>query len=420
MLDINFIIENKKKVEEAIRNKGIKCDLKALLSADKERRSLLQKVEELNRKRNENAASMKPKGAKPDPRQIEEGKRIKEELAKLDPALREVEARFNDVMLRVPNVYSDDTPVGKDDSENKELRTWGKIPKFDFPAKDHLQLGTELDLIDTERGTKVVGFRGYFLKNDLARLHWAVMTYAFNKMIAKGYSPFITPSLVNEIGLTATGWFPLVKDQVYPVEDKFLSGTAEVALMGYRANEIIETKELPLKYCGFSPCFRREAGSYGKDTKGLYRVHEFWKVEQVVICENDLSVSLALFEELLHIAEEILQDLGLAYRVLAICTGDMGAGKYKMYDIETWMPSRKSYGETHSCSLLTDWQARRANIRYRASDGSVRYPHTMNNTVIASPRILIALLENYQQADGTIAVPKVLQPLMGGQKSIGA
>ncbi|MBI4090446.1 MAG: serine--tRNA ligase, partial [Candidatus Komeilibacteria bacterium] len=260
---------------------------------------------------------------------------------------------------------------------------------------------------------------GYYLKNDLLMLQWALFSYCLNKMREKGFTMMLTPTMVREMALIGSGHFPAAKEEIYAVDDNFLAGTSEPALLAYRAEELLDRSELPLKYCAVSPCYRREIGSYGKDTKGLYRVHEFWKIEQVVFCESDLAVSMPLFEELLSNAEEILQELALPYRVLAICTADMGAGKYKMYDLETWMPSRNGYGETHSCSHLTDWQSRRLRIRYKGVSGKSIFPHTMNNTVIASPRILIALLENYQQADGTVAIPDVLQPYLNGQTRIG-
>jgi len=411
MLDIKFIIANQAKVEEAIKNKGLKLRLTDLLKAHEERLFLLQKVEKLNADRKTNADKMK--GGKPEASLVKAGKKIKAELEKLETEFTKLGQRFQSLMLQVPNLYSDDTPVGADDKDNLELKKWGSLPKFSFQPQDHISLGLKKNLLDTDRGTKVAGFRGYFLKNDLALLHWAVLTYAWQKMNKAGFQMLIAPSLVNELGLVGSGWFPAGKDEVYAVDDQYLAGTSEVAMMAYHADEILPVADLPLKYCGFSPCFRREAGSYGKDTKGLYRLHEFWKVEQVIICRDNETEALKLFEQMLAVSEEILQDLELPYRVVKVCTGDMGLGKYKMYDIETWMPSRQNYSETHSCSYFTDWQTRRLKIRSKDQDGRVFYPHSMNNTVIASPRILIALLENNQQADGSIKIPKVLQPLVG-------
>ncbi len=418
MLDIGYIIKNEKKVRKAIVDKRVKLDLDELLKADIERKKALQEVEMLQKQRNENTAVIQQAGGKPDARLIAEGKSLKEKITETEPRLKAAEERYRALMLLVPNIPSEDTPIGADDSGNTEVRTWGKPRSFDFPMRDHMQLGEDLDLIDTERGVKVAGFRGYFLKNELVMLQWALFTHCLNKMQQKGFQILLTPTMVKEFTLIGSGHFPAGREEIYTVDDRFLVGTSEAASLAYRAEELVDMGEFPLKYCAVSPCYRREIGSYGKDTKGLYRVHEFWKVEQVVICQNDLEVSMKLFNEMLGIAEELLQELALPYRVLSICTGDMGAGKYKMYDIETWMPSRNAYGETHSCSHLTDWQARRVNMRYKDAAGHTQYPHTMNNTVIASPRILIALLENYQNADGSVTIPKVLQPLMGGMTII--
>lgn len=418
MLDSKFILENASRVRDAIKYKKIALDLDKLLSLEEERRKLMQEVEEIQRRRNEHAAQAKQTG-KPSPEMIAAGKKIKNSLAQLEPKLKDVETKLNGLLLLVPNVYSDDTPVGDDERDNKELRTVGKIPSFDFTPKSHDEIGKDLDIIDTERGVKVAGFRGYYLKNDLLMLQWALFSFCLQTMRKNGFTMLLTPTMVREMALIGSGHFPSGREEIYAVDDNFLAGTSEPALLAYRAEEMLDRSELPLKYCAFSPCYRREIGSYGKDTKGLYRVHEFWKIEQVVFCENDLAVSMPLFEELLANAEGILQALELPYRVLAICTADMGPGKYKMYDLETWMPSRKSYGETHSCSHLTDWQSRRLHIRYKDASRKTVFPHAMNNTVIASPRILIAILENYQQEDGTVAIPNVLQPYMNGQTVIG-
>ena len=413
MLDINFIIESKDKLKETIINKNVKLNVDELISTYEEKVSLLHEIEEINHKRNENA-SLIQKAGKPTPDMIASGKELKEQVSALEPKLRILDEKYERMMLVVPNIPADDTPVGKDDSENVAVRTWGTKPDFDFNFKDHSELGTDLDLIDTDRGVKVAGFRGYYLKNELALLQWAVLSYALKIMRDKGFTIMIPPTMVRELALVGSGHFPAGREEVYPVEDVFLAGTSEPALLAYHYDETLGLKELPLKYCAVTPCYRSEIGSYGKDTKGLYRVHEFWKVEQVVIAENDFKKSMPLFEEMLGIAESLLQGLKLPYRVLSICTGDMGAGKYKMYDLESWMPSRKAYGETHSCSHLTDWQSRRLKLRYRDDEGVVKYPHTMNNTVVASPRILIAILENYQQEDGSVKIPDVLVPYMYG------
>jgi len=411
MLDIKFIRNNKELIKEAIKNKNINLDLEELLSLDEKRRDLIKKIDELNF---EQKKITKEK--------IEEGKKIKQELKIIESELKEIEEKYNNLMLLVPNIYSLDTPIGQDERDNKEVFKWGEIPKFDFEIKDHIQLGKDLNLIDFEKGVKTSGFRGYYLKNEAVLLEIALIWHSLLKMRNHGFTLIIPPTILKEFALVGSGHFPMGKEDIYQIansgklsdgkeinEPLFLAGTSEPALLAYFADEILDKKNLPIKICGVSNCYRSEVGSYGKDTKGLYRVHEFRKVEQVVLCENDIEKSCYWLEEMRKISEEVLKDLELPYRVIQICTGDMGCGKYKMYDIETYMPSRNSYGETHSDSNLTDWQARRLNIKYKDENGEKKYVHTLNNTVIASPRILIAILENYQQKDGSIKVPKVLQ-----------
>jgi len=419
MLDIKFIRENKEAVAKAIKNKGIGLDLDELLKIDGQRIGLIQKSDELRASRNEIAAQMK---SGRDEKLIEQGKKIKEELGELENQLKEIEGKYRELMLRVPNIPSADTPIGKDDNENKEIYRWGEPRKFDFEPKDHIQLGNDLDLIDTERGTKVAGFRGYYLKNELAVLHLGLLFYAFRKLAEKGFINMITPTIVRELALLTSGHFPGDRQEIYEVaepddkgdkETKYLAGTSEPSLLAYHYDEILDEGQLPLKYAGFSPCYRKEIGGYGKDTYGIYRVHEFLKIEQVVFCRNDIEQSHRLFEEVGQNQKELFEELKLPYRILQICTGDMGAGKYEMRDMECWMPSRNSYGEAGSNSNLTDWQARRGNLRYRTHDGEIKYCHTLNNTMVAPPRIFIAILENYQNKDGSIDVPEVLQPLVG-------
>jgi seryl-tRNA synthetase len=325
-------------------------------------------------------------------------------------------------MLTVPNVPHESVPVGKDESGNVEIKKWGTPSKFDFPIKDHIELARSLDLIDFDRGAKVGGSRAYFLKNEAAQMEFAILFYTFQKLIKKGYTPLIAPSLVREFTLVGNGQFPWGREEVYHLEkdDEYLAGTAEVPVTAYFSDEVLTESDLPKKFVAFSPCFRREAGSYGKDTRGVYRLHQFNKIEQVIISNNDLNNSFTLHEELLANAEEVLQDLQLPYRVLLMCTGDMGEPQVKKYDVETWMPGRPtaestlgSYGETMSNSVMGDFQARRLKIRYKTKDGKMAFCHTLNNTAIASPRILVAILENYQQKDGSVRIPDVLQSLMG-------
>ncbi len=408
MLDIKFIRDNLALCKTAAKNKNREVEWEELLTLDEKRRSLLNTSETLRAERNAVSKTRTDDG-------VARGKEIKDELKGLEEELRSVEERFNLLMLTVPNVPDASVPVGKDASGNVEVRKVGKPTKFDFTPKDHIELAKSLDLIDFERGTKVGGFRAYFLKNEAAQLEFAVLFYTFQKLIAKGYTPLIAPSLVREFAFYGNGQFPWSKDETYHLEkdDLYLSGTAEVPVTAYLSDEVLAEKDLPKKFVAFSSCYRREAGSYGKDTKGAYRVHQFNKVEQVIISTAETSNSLTLHEELLANAEEILQDLKLPYRVLLMCTGDMGEPQVKKYDLETWMPGRKEYGETMSNSFMGDFQARRLKIRYRASDGTTKFCHTLNNTAIASPRILIAILENYQQKDGTIKIPEVLQPLIG-------
>ncbi|MBI3386009.1 serine--tRNA ligase [Candidatus Gottesmanbacteria bacterium] len=408
MLDIKFIRDNLALCKEAAKNKNREVEWDELLKADTNRRELIAKVEELRAERNKNSQEQGIKNQ-------QRGKEIKRELKKFEEELKATEKQFGLLMLTVPNVPDPSVPVGKDASGNKEVKKWGKVQKFSFPIKDHIALAKSLDLIDFERGVKVGGFRAYFLKNEAAQMELALMWYTLNKLVSKGYTPLIAPSLVKEFTLFGNGQFPWGREEVYHVEkdDMYLAGTAEVPVTAYLGDEMLNEKDLPKKFVAFSPCFRREAGSYGKDTKGVYRIHQFNKIEQVIITTANTNNSLTLHEELLANAEEILQDLELPYRVLLMCTGDMGEPQVKKYDIETWMPGRGEYGETMSNSFMGDFQARRLKIRYKAKDGSVKVCHTLNNTAIASPRILIAILENNQQKDGSIKVPKILQNFLG-------
>ncbi len=412
MLDIKYIRDNLEICKKAAINKNREVDWEGLLVLDDKRRELIVKIEALRTERNKMSRAWKPGE---NIVATSRGAPVKKELKPVEDELRDVEEKFEKLMLTVPNVPDESVPVGKDASANVEIKKWGGVPNFDFTPKDHIELAKSLDLIDFERGAKVGGSRAYFLKNEAAQMELSLMWYTLNKLVAKGYTPLIAPSLVKEFTLVGNGQFPWGKEEVYRLEkdDVFLAGTAEVPVTAYFADEMLNEKDLPKKFVAFSPCFRREAGSYGKDTKGVYRLHQFNKIEQVIISTNDMSNSFTLHEELLANAEEILQDLELPYRVLFMCTGDMGEPQVKKYDIETWMPGRGSYGETMSNSVMGDFQARRLKIRYRLRDGTVKFCHTLNNTALASPRILVAILENYQQKDGSIRVPKVLQPFIG-------
>jgi len=417
MLDIKFIRENTGAVKKAAKEKQMDAGVvDRLLKVDEKRRKLIQEVEKLRRERK--AAAEK--------REVEKGKKIKKELGELETGLRSIETKFKQLMFLIPNIPADDAPRGKDSSANREISHWGEIPKFDFPAKDHIQIGKELDIIDLLAGAKVAGFRGYFLKNEAVLLHFGALMFAFEKIISKGFMPFLPPTILKEFALIGSGHFPFGKEDVYQIanpgklasggdvkEPCYLAGTAEPSLLAYFSDQTLSEDELPVKVCGWTQCYRSEVGSYGKDTRGIYRIHEFMKVEQVVLCKNDLGESGAWLEKMRGYSEEILRELKLPYRVVEISTGDMGAGKRKMYDIETWMPSRNNYGETHSDSDLTDWQARRLNIKYKTKKGETQHVYALNNTVLASPRILIAILENYQQKDGSVVVPEVLRKWVG-------
>ena len=418
MLDINFITKNPDKVKEACKNKQLDPSVvDRLIRVSEQRKQLIIDIEKIRKQRNDLTRDVKNE---PSNEVIEKGKKLKKLLLKLEPELRAVEGQFTNLMLQIPSVPDDSVPIGKDESGNKEIKKWGKIPKFDFKQKDHIQLAKDLDLVDFERGSKVAGFRGYFLKNEAVLLHLGVMFYALQKLIEKGFTPFIPPVLCKEFSFINTGHFPWGKTEAFSTsvsgkneDQRWLAGTAEVPLVSYNSGEILNEKDLPKKYAGFSSCYRREIGNYGKDAKGIYRIHEFMKIEQVILCANNMEDSKKWHEKLLTNAEEILQELKLPYRVMLMCTGDMGEPQVKKYDIETWMPGRNAYGETMSDSIMGDFQSRRANIKYRAKDGKTKYVHMLNNTAIASPRILIPILENNQTKEGWIKVPKVLQKYVG-------
>ena len=398
-------------------------DIDLLLELDKKRREKLAILERFRAKKNKTSKEIgKIKDAQKKEALISEMRKLDKEMMKVEREFKKIDSEYKKLMASVPNIYSPDTPVGLDERANREIYRWGEIPRFDFPIKDHIQLGKELDLIDLERGAKTSGFRGYYLKNEAVLLQMGLIQLALEKLRKKGFTLMIPPTILKEFALFGAGFFPQGKNEIYQIanpgklangqmmkEKLFLAGTSEPSLLAYYADTLLEEKDLPIKLAGFSPCYRSEVGSYGKDTRGLYRLHEFMKVEQVIICRADLNESHKFFEELSENAQELLRELKLPHRVVQICTGDMGLGKYEMRDIETWMPSYNSYRETHSNSNLTDWQARRLNIKYRKHDGSREFVFTLNNTMIASPRILIAILENYQQRDGSVKVPEILQ-----------
>ncbi len=409
MLSLDYIRKNTEKVKTASKNKNREVDIDKIIALDDQRKEITHTIQKLREERNALAKQQFTDQTK------ERGKQIKDELKEHETKLAEVEIELTKLLSYVPNVPLDEVPVGKDSSGNVEIRKHGAIPQFDFEPKSHIDLGLAHELIDLERGAKVSGFRGYFLKNQGAMLHMAVLFYVFQKLIKKGYTPLIAPAIVKGFTLFGNGQFPWGEGEVYKLndDDAYLAGTAEVPVTAYYSGEILNEKDLPKKFVAFSPCFRKEAGAYGKDTKGIYRLHEFWKIEQVIIAKNDLEEGRKLHEELQANTEEILQDLGFAYRVLKMCTGDMGEPQIFKYDTEIWMPYKKDYGEIASNSIMGDFQARRLKIKYRKKDGTVDYCYTLNDTAVPSPRVLIAILENYQQKDGSIKIPEVLQPLTG-------
>lgn len=421
MLDIQFIRENSEEVRVACHNKNLDATVvDQVLAADEERRQLMVQVEKWRAEANINAKKIKEavfKGGKPEPQLVEAGKKIKAELKNLEPQLKETEARYLAVMLQVPNVPAADTPIGKDESGNVVLRQEGSVPNFAFNPLPHQVLMERLNLLDTKRAVRIAGFRAYFLKGDGLLLEQALLRYALDILIKEGFTPMAVPVMVNREAMVGTGYFPWGQEDHYKTQDdQILTGTAEVALTAYYQGETLAEKDLPVQIAGISPCFRREIGAHGQDTAGVVRVHQFTKVEQVVYTIADEEETRRWHEQMVGYAESLLKNLGLSYQVLGMCTGDMGAGQRKKYDIETWFPAQNKYRETHSASYFNDFQARRLNIRYQAKDGSLKFVYTLNNTMAASPRLLAALVENYQTADGTIKIPEVLQPYFGKEE----
>lgn len=419
MLDIKFIRENLDIVKMAAKKKHIDIDLDHLMSIDDERRELMQVIE--SQKAEQNRVSKDIQNADDVTRSqlITEMQGLKSELQANEEKLKPVFEKWQRLMLQVPNIPDMSVPDGASDQENEEIRTWGEQPKFSFAAKDHVELMTNLKMVDFERGTKVHGFRGYYLVGDGARLSWAIWNYAQDFFTSKGFTPVLPPVIVRKENLYGTGHLPNDAEDIYKTQDDdYLIGTSEVSVMGMFADEVLEPSALPVKLLGFSPCFRREAGSHGKDVKGLIRVHEFYKVEQVILCEASHEESVKLHEWITANTEEFMQSLGIPYHVVINCGGDLGQGQVKKYDIEAWVPKEGTYRETHSSSYFHDFQTRRFNIRYKDADGKLRYAHSLNNTAVASPRILVSLIENFQQADGSITIPQPLQKYMGGQREI--
>jgi len=409
MLDINFIRENKDAVKKGVADKQFDPSLiDKVLELDEKRRKMILEIESLRAKRNKIAEEKKPS---------EEGKKIKEELKDKEPEQAKVESEYRELLFKIPNLPLKNVPIGKSEKDNKEIRKWGTPTKFSFEPKDHLQLGKDLGILDFETGAKVTGSQFYFLYGDGALLELALIHFAFEKLSKVGFLPVITPDLAKSRYYLGTGYTPKGNEaQTYTIEgqDLGLIATAEVTLAGSHADEVILEEKLPLKYIGYSHCFRQEAGAYGKYSKGLYRVHEFTKAEMFIYCLPEESAKF--HEYILKMEEEIYQELGLPYRVVEMCTGDLGAMAARKFDVEAWMPGRKDYGEVTSTSNCTDYQARNLNIKFRRKTGETEYVHMLNGTAIVTSRVPLAILENFQQKDGSVAIPKVLQKWMGKEK----
>ena len=421
MLDIKFIRVNSDIVKNACHLKNISLDIDQLLIFDKE--LVAYKTEEQNLLTQKNALTSKiPKAsAEERPKLIAESKSLDESAKNFKVKADEIEEKLKSLLYLVPQIPSDKAPIGKDDNDNVEIKKFGTLPKFDFTPLDHVQLLEKHNWADFERIARVSGSRSYSLKNEMVLVEMAMHKMAMEKLMAKGFNLVSVPALAREEALFGTGHFPTGRDQAYFLaeDNLYLTGTAEVQINSLHAGEILKESDLPILYAGYSPCFRREAGSYGRDVRGLIRVHQFMKVEQFIICKNDPTESAMWHQKLLETSEEIVQDLELPYRIVECCTGDMGTGKVRMYDVEAWVPSEQKYRETHSCSSLHDWQARRTQTRYRDADNKVQFVHTLNNTAIATPRILVPFLENHQQKDGTIKIPEKLRPYLNGAAVLG-
>ncbi|MFH1401929.1 MAG: serine--tRNA ligase, partial [Parcubacteria group bacterium] len=417
MLDLNFIREHSDIVKEACDKKQVKIDVDEILELDKKKRELMTNSESLKAEQNKISrlarsgfATGDAGGAGHDATVIQKAKELKEKFKNLEPELKKIEEELNSLLILLPNIPFDDVPVGKDDSQNVVLRKVGKLPKFNFETKDYMELGKSLDLIDTERAGKVAGSRFGYLKRELPLLEFAIINLVMDTVRKEGFIPVLPPVFLKEKMARGTGYFEAIdaKEAYYFPEDKlYLAGTSEQSLVAMHTDEILNEKDLPLRYVGFSTCFRREAGSYGEDTKGILRVHQFDKLEMVIF--SNPEDSKGEHKLLLAIEEKLMKALGLPYQVINICTGDLGRPAASKYDIETWLPSENKYRETHSTSNCTDFQARRLNIRYRDKSGKIHFAHTLNGTAFAIGRILIMLMENYQQKDGSIKVPKALE-----------
>jgi len=418
MLDLRFIRENAATVQENCENRGVEADVGLVVELADRRSALIQELNELKQQQNQMAKST-GKARDPDAREklIAESRAMKDRIPRKEAELAEVEGRLREELLKIPNMTHPDAPIGEDDSDNVEIRRWGEIPEFGFDVRDHVELGDSLGIIDFDAGAKVAGSKFYFLRGDAVLLELGLVRYTMDILMERGYQPTITPDLARDEMLVGTGFMPRGPEtQIYSVEDSDLSliATAEIPLAGSLADEIVAEDDLPIRLAGLSHCFRTEAGSHGRASRGLYRVHQFTKVEMFAFTMPKHSEGL--HAEMLEIEERIFQGLGLPYRVVDICTGDLGGAAYRKFDLEAWMPGRNDYGEVTSTSNTTDYQARRLRIRHRRDGGRTQLLHTLNGTALAISRGLIALLETYQQEDGSVALPKVLIPYVGKEK----
>ncbi len=415
MLDIKFIRENVDIVKMAATKKKMTVDIDRLIAVDDSRREIMQRLEG-KRADQKKVSDTIPTTADAMARQqlISEMQVLKTDVQTDEEALKPVMEEWQRLMLQVPNIPDMNVPEGAGEEDNVEVKSWGEKPKFDFEPKDHLELMLNHKMVDFERGTKAHGFRGYYLLGDGALLSWAIWNYARDFFLQKNFNPFIAPAIVRKEHFYGTGHLPGDENDLFKTQDDdYLAGTAEVGMMAFHSSEILEKSELPKRYLAFSPCYRREAGSHSKDVKGLIRVHEFFKWEQLIICEANHEVSAAFHEELNRNTEEFIESLGLPYRQLEICTGDLKGAHVRSYDTELWVPKQQTYREIASASYYHDFQTRRFNTRYRDETGKLRYAHSLNATAIPTPRILVSLVENFQQADGTIKIPPVLQSYFG-------
>jgi seryl-tRNA synthetase len=415
MLDIKFIRENTEAIAKAAAKKRLNFDVEKLIEVDDKRREIMSRVE--MKRADQNVASGAIVKATSEEREaiLSKMKDLKAGLERDEEELKSVMKEWQLLMLSVPNVPDDSVPEGESDQDNQEIKKWGNIPQFDFEAKDHIEIMTRLGMADFERGTKVAGFRGYFLTGSGAMLTFAIWRYALDFFVSRGFSLMIAPALVRRETLLGSGYLPQGEDDLYKTQDgDYLAGTAEVATMAFHSEEVLPKESLPKKILAFSPCFRREAGSHSKDVKGLIRVHEFFKFEQVVLCESSHEESVKYHEEVNRNTEEFIESLGIPYHTVVNCGGDLGLGQVKKYDIELWVPLENTYREISSASYFHDFQTRRLNIRYKDGEGKMKYAHSLNSTAIPTPRILVSLIENFQQADGSVKIPEVLVPYMNG------